>query len=130
MVQNEIEKIVRLQRHGYGYKLISQMTRLPQNTVKSYCRRHPFVCAEGEDTPRCRQCGKPVEQTPHRKLKLFCSDACRMAWWNSHPERVKRGSYHAAMCASCGCSFEYYGGTNRKFCSRTCYAVYRRREVR
>ena len=130
MVQNEIEEIVRLQRHGYGYKLIAQMTKLPQNTVKSYCRRHPFVCAEGEDAPRCRQCGKPVEQAPHRKQKQFCSDDCRMAWWNSHSERVKRGAYHTAMCVSCGCSFEYYGGTNRKFCSRACYAVYRRREVR
>ena len=130
MVQNEIEEIVRLQRRGYGYKLIAQMTKLPENTVKSYCRRHPLFCAEVEDTSRCRRCGIPVEQTPHRKQKQFCSDACRMAWWNAHPERVKRGSYHAAMCALCGCSFEYYGGANRKFCSRACYAEYRRREVR
>lgn len=130
MVQNEIDEIIRMQRCGYGYKLIAQMTGLPQNTVKSYCRRHPLDRESSEDTSFCKQCGKPVEQTPHRKQKLFCSDGCRMAWWNAHPDRVKRKAYQTVTCASCGRAFESYGSANRKFCSRACYAKFRSKEVR
>jgi len=130
MVQKEINEIARLQRCGYGYKRISQITGLSQNTVKSYCRRHPLASDAAELVSCCQQCGKPIEQTPHRKRKLFCSDACRMAWWNAHPDRVKRKAYHTVTCASCGREFESYSSTNRKFCSRACYSAFRTKETR
>ena len=130
MVQNEIDEIARLQRCGLGYKRISQITGLSQNTGKSYCRRHPLDSDASEDASICHQCGKPVEQTPHRKKKLFCSDACRMMWWNAHPDRVNRQAYHAVTCASCGRTFESYSSANRKFCSRACYAKFRAKEMR
>ena len=130
MVQNEIDDIVRLQRCGHGYKKIAQITGLPVNAVKTYCRRHPLTPCKADGTAVCKQCGKVVEQTPHRKQKLFCSDACRMAWWNAHPGRVKRKAYYTITCASCGQTFESYGNSNRKFCSRACYAAYRTKEAR
>lgn len=130
MVQNEIDEIVRLQHCGYGYKRIAQLTGLPINTVKTYCRRHPLSVVDEENMTVCRQCGRPIEQQPHRKQKLFCSDACRMVWWNAHPGRVKRKAYYTFTCASCGRAFESYGNHNRKFCSRACYAQYRASEVR
>lgn len=130
MVQNNIDDIIRLQRSGYGYKRIAQITGLPVNAVKTYCRRHPLPTNIVDGVSVCRQCGKIVEQNPHRKQKLFCSDACRMAWWNAHPGRVKRKAYYTITCASCGRTFESYGNSNRKFCSRSCYAKYRTKEAR
>ena len=54
------------------------------NTVKSHIRRHP----ELPGILRCLSCGKPVEQTEGRKAKKFCSDKCRMHYWN-HKYRNK-----------------------------------------
>ena len=48
------------------------------NTVKSHLRRHP----QNPDTVYCTNCGAAVPQTPGRKVKKFCSDRCRMTWWN------------------------------------------------
>ncbi len=118
MVQREVNEIVRLQRCGYGYKKIAQITGLPVNGVKTYCRRHPLAQGNDADVTVCKQCGKVVTQEPHRKQKLFCSDACRMAWWNAHPGRVNRKAYYTFTCALCGRAFESYGNPNRKFCSR------------
>jgi endogenous inhibitor of DNA gyrase (YacG/DUF329 family) len=30
----------------------------------------------------CEFCGQSVRQSEHRKRKRFCSDKCRMSWWN------------------------------------------------
>ena len=36
------EEIDKLRFQGYGYKKIARLLRLSENTIKSYCRRHPF----------------------------------------------------------------------------------------
>ena len=107
-----------------GYKRISTLMGISINTVKSYCRRHP-VSKYGI----CQQCGKAIKQTPHKKAKKFCSDACRMAWWKEHPEQVNRKVYHLT-CAWCGKPFDSVGSNNRQYCSRACYADARRKETR
>lgn len=38
----------------------------------------------------CKFCGKEVHQNPGRKEKKFCDDKCRMAYWNSHQDKVER----------------------------------------
>lgn len=124
MTQDEIIKVSSLQNEGYGYKRISALMGLPVNTVKSYCRRH-----HAGDYGTCLQCGGFVRQTPHKRTKKFCSDACRMAWWKEHPEKVRRKVYHLA-CAWCGRSFDSVGDGGRQYCSRTCYADARRKAVR
>ena len=129
MTNEERTQIAELQRQGYGYKKIATITGLPQNTVKSYCSRHPvqkndFVESDG----LCRNCKKPLEQTPHKRQKKFCSAVCRMAWWNNHPELVQRKAYYTVTCAHCGKRFDSYGNAHRRFCSRACYAEYRRKE--
>ena len=130
MTNAERSHIVELQQKGYGYKKIATITGLPQNTVKSYCSRHPVqVNLIGQDG-LCRNCKKPLEQTPHKREKKFCSDVCRMTWWNNHPELVQRKAYYTVTCAHCGKQFESYGNAHRRFCSRACYAEFRRKEVR
>lgn len=64
-----------------------------------------------------------------KRKRMFCSDACRMAWWNAHPERVQRKAYYTLTCRHCGKQFESYGNSHRVFCSRDCYLKFRRKET-
>ena len=50
MTNAERSRIVELQQKGYGYKKIATITGLPQNTVKSYCSRHPVQVNLTEQT--------------------------------------------------------------------------------
>ena len=130
MTDTERSRIVELQHQGYGYKKISAITGLPLNTVKSFCARHPVLIKElPGSNALCRNCLAPIEQTPHKRKRLFCSDACRMAWWNAHPERVQRKAYYTLTCRHCGKQFESYGNAHRVFCSRDCYLQFRRKEA-
>lgn len=130
MTNAERSRIVELQQKGYGYKKIATITGLPQNTVKSYCSRHPVQKNDfAESEGLCRNCKKPLEQTPHKRKRMFCSDACRMAWWNAHPERVQRKACYTLACRNCGKQFESYGNSHRVFCSRDCYLKFHRKEA-
>ena len=89
MTENEHSQIIALQYKGYGYKRIAAETGLALNTVKSFYARHPVQSKKPqEQSNSCRNCGKPLEQTPHKRKKMYCSDSCRMTWWNAHLERV------------------------------------------
>ena len=129
MTDNERNRVIELQHKGYGYKRIASAIGLPVNTVKSFCFRHPIRDDEIlKSKGLCRNCRTPIEQTPHKRKKLFCSDSCRMAWWNAHPEKVKRKAYYTLTCRCCGKQFESYGNVHRQFCSRSCYAQFRKKE--
>ena len=130
MTDGERSRIIALQYKGYGYKRIAAETGLAQNTVKSFCARHPVqVEALPDPNGLCRNCQTPLAQTPHKRKRMFCSDACRMAWWNAHPERVQRKAYYTLTCRNCGKQFESYGNARRQFCSRDCYLQFRRKEA-
>ena len=125
MATDKSMEIMKFRQQGLGYRRIAAVTGYSLNTVKSVCRR----AAEQQEEKVCLQCGAKVEQPPHRKEKKFCSDKCRAAWWNSHPERVNRKAFYHLVCAHCGQPFESYGNQNRKYCSRRCYDDSRRKEV-
>lgn len=76
------------------YSQISQKLGISESTIKTYCRRHGLGSTEVKVTPgkakNCICCGIPVMQTSGRKEKKFCSDKCRMQWWNSNLEKVSR----------------------------------------
>lgn len=127
MTSEEKKRIEHLQSHGLGYKRIASMLGLSVNGVKSFCRRHP---AKPQREGVCPVCGADLVQIPHRKPKKFCSDKCRMAWWNSHQELVNRKAIYHLVCAHCGKSFDSYGNKNRKYCSRRCYDDALRKGVR
>ena len=74
----------------------------------------------------CPQCGKHVKQRTRHK-KRFCSDRCRMKYWNSRPDLIRRMAYYTITCQNCGAEFRCYGNAHRKFCSRACYDAYRKR---
>ena len=74
----------------------------------------------------CPQCGKYVKQHARHKRR-FCSDRCRMKYWNSHPDLIRRMAYYTITCQNCGEEFRCYGNAHRKFCSRACYDAYQKR---
>ena len=128
---NEQRMIVSsLRAQGMGYGAIARKVGISENTVKSFCRRN----AQKEDKPvtgadehQCLCCGTPVAQNAGRKEKKFCSDKCRMAWWNSHQSEIKKEAYYTLVCQFCGKEFESYGNQRRKFCSRKCYGNHRKK---
>jgi len=120
------QAIHRLRGEGLSYAKISALTGISENTIKSYCRRNDLGSGATEipDTSVgsfCRQCGSPLTQTNRAKPKRFCSDKCRMAWWNSHPDAVNHKLVRQITCQSCGKIYTTLGNRTRKYCSRTCY---------
>lgn len=115
MTEGQKEQVLNLRRNGYGYLKIANETGVSVNTVKSFCRRN------GCHGNTCLACGKTLTQTKGHRKKRFCSDGCRMLWWNSHRDAVKHGHLRIGVCSRCGTQFKYYGKTDRKYCSRECY---------
>ena len=106
---------------GHSPTVIAAKLGIPAGTVRSHIHRHPNI----PGARACKNCGRPLMQPKGRREKKFCSDACRMAWWNSHQEDVSRKAYYHLTCQHCGKEFESYGNKNRKYCCRTCYVASR-----
>ena len=126
MNQMQKERISELRSSGMGYKKIAELLGISINTVKSYCKRSNLcvVTQHGSDlyqTPYCPTCRSSVSQTPGKKAKKFCSDKCRLTWWNEHPEAINHKISRYFICVTCGNEFEGYGKRERKYCSRACY---------
>ena len=128
MTTEEVTIITDLQQRGLGYKRIASLTGLPLNTVKAYCRRHKVespVMADAEAF--CRGCGKPIQRIPMAKPRQYCSDKCRTNFWNSHRDEVKHTAIYSFRCPNCGHEFQSYGNPSRKYCSRSCANMARRK---
>ena len=109
---------------GHSPSVIAAKLGLSAGTVRSHIHRHPNI----PGAKACKNCGKPLMQPKGHREKKFCSDACRMAWWNSHQEAVSRKAYYNLVCQHCGQEFESYGNKNRKYCCRACYVASRQPE--
>ena len=114
MKTQDKSRILTLKSQGHSYSEIAKLTGMSINTIKS-------VCLRSQNTkPVCRECGKVLRQTPGHRQKQFCNDACRMIWWQKHPEAVAHRQ-NAHTCEYCGQRFYSIGTRPRRFCSRTCY---------
>ena len=129
MTAAEQRKILALRQEGYGYKRIASVTGMSISTIKSFLIRHPEVLTEGPTTGQCKQCGDAICNTPHKRQKQFCSDACRIAWWNAHGNQLKhRCEPITRKCPLCGVPFEAYGKRPKKYCSQACYIRWLRKD--
>lgn len=120
------EAVQQLRAERQSYSKIAAILGISENTVKSYCRRNSLsgiTVSETESTRNtyCRQCGAPLKQITGKKHKKYCSDQCRMVWWNDHAEAVAHKNIWHFTCQTCGRKFDGYGKRERKYCSRTCY---------
>ena len=136
MTQQQKEQIAALRREGYSFTAISDALGISKDTIKTHCRRYGLTAAapveknrKVEDGCFCRNCGTPLVQTEGRRLKLFCSDKCRTAWWNSHQNAPGRKAVYQYTCVKCGKPFTVYGNAHRKYCSHSCYIADRFGEV-
>ena len=118
MTEQQKKDIITLREEGISYSDISARIDIPLNTVKSFYRRH-----NGSKTLSCKNCGKKFTQPPGTREKKFCSDSCRLKWWNAHRDIVNKKAIYSYRCAYCGAMFRAYGNTHRKYCSRDCYAA-------
>lgn len=122
------DQITTMRGQGYGYATIAKSVGLKKDAVVAFCRKAGLTGTKATDNSRislsaefCPQCGVPLKQTPGRKRIRFCTDSCRVAWWNAHPEAVRRKAVYSFACACCGRAFTAYGNAGRKYCSHACY---------
>ena len=131
MTDKQKDALCQLRAQGLGYSRIAKVLGLTKSQVSGYCKRHGLdgVRSNNERTntsPQfCKQCGTSINQKPHTKTSLFCSRACRQAWWNSHLNLVNKQAIYNFTCACCGQAFTSYGNRNRKYCSHACYINHR-----
>ncbi len=118
------EKITRLRHDGTGYTTIAAMLGISKETVKSFCRRNGLTGNTDEallSEGMCRNCGAEIIQNPKARKKVFCSPACRAAWWKTHPQPSVKNTAYRHICKNCGKLFAAYGTAARKYCSHSCY---------
>lgn len=104
------------------YRQIGKKLGLSPDTVKTFCRRKRAQSERTEESvqAQCRNCGAPVHPLPGRRERLFCSPACRTAYWRKHNLLGKDPRY----CAGCGALLTG-GSASRKYCSHACYIRHR-----
>jgi len=126
LIQKNITKDMR--EGGKSYAEIADWLGLSKNTVKSYCQRNNLnqvINKASANCTYCKQCGQEMEVIAGRKLKKFCSDKCRTAWWVANPNQLNRKATYNFICAFCGADFTAYGNQTRKFCGHACYIASR-----
>lgn len=128
MTNQQKEKIATLRTQGFGYATIAKAVALKKGTVVAYCRKIGLTGTKATGNSRidldadfCLHCGALLTQIPGRKRIKFCSDKCRVTWWNAHPEKVKHKAMYDFTCAHCGKPFRAYGNAGRKYCCHACY---------
>jgi len=124
MTSEQKKRLEQLRSGGIGYKRMATELGLSLNTVQSYCRRHPdemrvLGCSTEN---KCLCCGAYLHHKPGAKKRKFCSDRCRITWWNAHPEASAKRKVRKVSCAFCGMSFLVVGEQTRLYCSRICSA--------
>ena len=136
MTKEMAEEITKLRLKGLGYKSIAIVVGTSRENVRYYCKTHDLAgdaellkqkyLKENNNTPeKCKYCGRRIPRNSHSGKKLYCSDACRRAWWKAHPGDMQRSAEHTYLfeCAYCGVPFTAYGNKNRKYCSHNCFVL-------
>ena len=130
MTVQDRENIIHLRNKGVSYGEIARLLNFNENNVASFCRRHGLggrkkskIKTHDIMIHSCLECGAAVEQILHRKVKKFCSDKCRMRWWNSHQDSINKKGLIAKRCPVCGTEFKAYESSHKIYCSRKCYGL-------
>ena len=87
------EKIREMRLTGLGYGAISKIVGAKEATVKSYCIRAGLGGVRailGMKDCVCKNCGAHIEQIPHKRKKLYCSDKYRLQAWHKNNYTSKK----------------------------------------
>ena len=132
MTDEQKQQIVQLHTEGKSHAEIAAIMDIPPSTVRSFFSRQnavPFKQQEQTaptrvDDSNCRQCGMPLALHSGNRMKRFCSERCRQAWWRAHPGLITEKA-SSSTCVGCGTIFKNGGNPSRRYCSRTCYMRHR-----
>ena len=123
-----------LRTRGMSHTKIAAMTGLTRGIVNNISRKMDSVeknhglderMKNGES---CLYCGADIQQHAGTgRSRKFCGDECRRAYWKIHRSEGKRreNTVFTHICLFCGRTFEVYGRTPRKYCSRHCFMLHR-----
>lgn len=122
MTQEQKILILHYREQHMTYRQIGEKLGLSPDTVKTFCRRNTprEDRTEASASSQCRNCGAPVHPLPGRRERLFCSPACRTAYWRKHNLLGGTPRY----CAGCGALLTG-GSASRKYCGHACYIRHR-----
>lgn len=115
-------EILKYKQEGLSYSELSAMFKLPLGTVKSLYSR---ALQKYEQQGVCKACGVAISYTKGKKRKIFCSDACRLQWWNHNRHLLASKATITKQCAHCGEVFRSQNYRHRKYCSHHCYVAAR-----
>ena len=121
------DKIHRMRADGTSYSIIAAFLGISENTVKSFCRRNRVGSTVAkpmempEDDNHCKNCCKHLVQVPKQKPKKFCSQECRLIWWNANRDKIVKKAFYEFKCKYCSVPFKSYGNRHRLYCSHRCY---------
>lgn len=118
MTVEEKQKIINLRNDGYGYKRIAKELNLPLSSIRYICEKGMVYSSLSGN---CKNCGKKISSIKGKKRKIYCSDKCRLDWWNSHIKEVNKKAFYTITCKHCGKEFISYGNQKRVYCSHSCY---------
>ena len=130
MTNSQKERISHMRLEGESFAVIADALGLSRNTVKSFCLRnlHPDPL-EAKAAPAssgfCDQCRMVFVLCTGHRQRRFCSDRCRMVWWNAHRDLLKSNAKVKHTCACCSKRFMGYERQRRKYCSHACYIAHR-----
>lgn len=126
----EIEKatIRELRTRGLGMQAIADNTGMSRDQVRYFLRKEGLGGAVGNTAEGriCMECGRTLIHTDGKRKRRFCSDSCRMKWWNRRRNTRCSKSMKELACPVCGQIFWAYGASHRRFCSTECYLAWRR----
>ena len=118
MTDSQKQQIVEMRKKGFGYTAIANELGTTKDCVRMICRRLKIAGKASESTNCfCRNCGKRINENHLERTKIFCSNKCRMSWWNKHRKTKP------AICECCGKPYDAY--TDTRFCSHECYVNFR-----
>ena len=135
MTDQQKKQITGMRLRGASHAVIADALGLSRNTVKSFCLRNlrpePLeVQAAPALTGTCTQCSTGFVLCPGHRQRRFCSDRCRMTWWNAHRDLLRSKAKVELTCTCCGEHFMGYERQQRKFCSHACYIAHRYKKDR
>lgn len=125
MTENEKTKIIELRKKGYGYGQISLELNIPRSSISTFCKRNDINVGSIDRYVFCKNCEKVIKLESKKKPKMFCSDDCRVNWWNAHQSKVNIKAIYEFDCPACGKHFTTYGNAKQKYCSHARYIITR-----
>lgn len=125
MTDREKSKIIELRKKGYGFGQISKELNIPRSSVSTFCQRNNINIGNLDRFVSCKNCERVINLENKKKPRIFCSDECRVCWWNTHQNRVNKKAIYEFDCPKCGNHFTTYGNKKQKYCSHNCYIAAR-----